>query len=47
MRFAYVPTGGSTKHGRKNLMGRECDKMSKKAVQIQWDNYVGRIIDSL
>ena len=31
MRFAYVPTGGSTKHGRKNLMGRECDKMSKKA----------------
>ena len=47
MRFAYVPTGGSTKHGRKNLMGRECDKMSVAAAKLQWDNYVGRIIDSL
>lgn len=47
MRFAYVPTGGSTKHGRANLMGRECDKLSAKAVRIQWDNYVARILDSL
>jgi hypothetical protein len=47
MRFAYVPTGGSTKHGRTNLMGRECDKLSAKAVKVQWDNYVGNILDSL
>lgn len=47
MRFAYVLTGGSTKHGCKNLMGRECDKMSVAAAEFQWQNYVGRIIDSL
>lgn len=47
MRFAYVPTGGATKHGRANLMGKECDKLSAKAVKLQWDNYVGKIIDSL
>lgn len=47
MRFAYVPTGGSTKHGRKNLMGRECDKLSVKAAELQWENYAGLIIDSL
>nr|WP_303917335.1 glycosyl hydrolase [Bacteroides intestinalis] len=47
MRFAYVPTGASIKHGRKNLMGRECDKLSATAVKLQWDNYVAKIIDSL
>lgn len=47
MRFAYVPTGASIKHGRKNLMGRECDKLSVTAVKLQWDNYVAKIIDSL
>jgi hypothetical protein len=47
MRFAYVPTGGYTKHGRRNLMGRECDKLSVAAAELQWKNYVGQIIDSL
>lgn len=47
MRFAYVPTGGRTKHGRTNLMGLECDKLSAKAATLQWDNYVGRMLDSL
>lgn len=47
MRFAYVLTGGVTKHGRKNLMGRECDKLSVAAAKLQWHNYVGRIVDSL
>jgi len=47
MRFAYVPTGGYTKHGRKNLMGLECDKLSAEAVTVQWDNYVAKIADSL
>lgn len=47
MRFAYVPTGASIKHGRKNLMGRECDKLFATAVKLQWDNYVAKIIDSL
>lgn len=47
MRFVYVPTGGRTKHGRTNLMGLECDKLSAVATQLQWDNYVGKILDSL
>lgn len=47
MRFAYIPTGGAIKHGRPNLMGRECDKLSAKAVEVQWSNYVGKILDSL
>jgi len=47
MRFAYVPTGGRIKHGRANLMGLECDKLSVEAVRIQWDNYVGQLLDSL
>jgi hypothetical protein len=47
MRFAYVPTGGASKHGRKNLMGLECDKLSVEAAELQWDNYVGVMLDSL
>lgn len=47
MRFAYVPTGASIKHGRRNLMGRECDKLSAAAAELQWKNYVGVILDSL
>lgn len=47
MRFAHVPTGGKTKHGRSNLMGLECDKMSPAAAKVQWDNYCKVIIDSL
>ncbi len=47
MRFAHEPTGGSLKHGRPNLMGLECDKMSVRAVTAQWENYAKPIIDSL
>lgn len=47
MRFGYVPTGAPTKHGRKNLMGREVDRLSVKAAEYHWANYPQRIIDSL
>lgn len=47
MRFAYIPTGASIKHGRRNLMGRESDKLSVAATELQWKNYVGLILDSL
>lgn len=47
MRFYAVPTGKKTKHGRKNLMGLECDKLSRQAALVQWENYAGRILDSL
>ncbi|MGE4434305.1 MAG: glycosyl hydrolase [Bacteroidales bacterium] len=47
MRFGYVPTGAPNKHGRKNLMGRETDRLSVKAAEYHWANYPQRIIDSL
>ncbi len=47
MRFAYVPTGSNTKHGRINQIGRECDKLSAKAAELHWNNYVQVMIDSL
>lgn len=47
MRFAHVPTGAKTKHGRKNLMGLECDKLSATAAEVQWDNYFKRIADTI
>ena len=47
MRFAHVPTGGISKHGRKNLMGLECDKLSAKAAEWQWNHYYKVILDSL
>lgn len=47
MRFAHESTGGPTKHGRANLKGLECDKMSVEAVTTQWNNYAGRLIDTL
>jgi hypothetical protein len=47
MRFAQVATGGSLKHGLTNLMGLECDKLSAKAAEIQFNNYFKRILDTL
>lgn len=47
LRFCMVPTGGSLKHGRSNLMGLECDKMSAEASELQFNSYFGRILDSL
>lgn len=47
MRFACVPTGAKTKHGRKNLLGLECDKMSREAAEAQWKNYYKVMADTL
>ena len=47
MRIASESTKGSIKHGRRNLMGLECDKMSKAAARLQWESYPQRILDSL
>lgn len=47
MRFASVSTGAKTKHGRKNLMGLECDKMSCEAAETQWRNYFKVMSDTL
>lgn len=47
MRFAHVPTGAKTKHGRHNLTGLECDKMSRRAAEAQWNNYYKVMSDTL
>lgn len=47
VRFVYAPTGARTKHGRKNLMGYECDKLSEKAAELHWNSYAQVIIDTL
>lgn len=47
LRFDHVPTGGRTKHGRKNLMGLEADKLSARAATVQWNNYFKVMLDTL
>lgn len=47
MRFISAPTGALTKHGRPNLMGLECDKMSSFAAETQWLNYYKVMSDTL
>ena len=47
LRIAAESTGGKIKHGRANLMGLECDKMSREAARLQFASYAGRIIDTL
>lgn len=47
VRFASVLTGSRTKHGRQNLLGYECDKLSREAAELHWNSYAQVIIDSL
>ena len=47
LRLAAVPTGAKSKHGRPNLLGYECDKLSKEAAILHWDSYVQVKLDSL
>ena len=47
LRIAAESTRGAIKHGRRNLMGLECDKMSKEAARLQFNAYAKRILDTL
>ncbi len=47
MRFGAESTRGAVKHGRANLMGLECDKMSREAARLHFVSYAGRILDTL
>lgn len=47
IRLAAVLTGAKSKHGRDNLLGYECDKLSVEAANLHWDNYAAVILDSL
>lgn len=47
LRLSMVPTGGRVKHGRPDMMGLECDKMSVQATVLQFNSYFKQIMDSL
>lgn len=47
VRIAQTSTGGHTKHGRPGQMGLECDKLSKEAARMQWDNFAQVLLDTL
>ena len=47
LRLGHVPTGGRTKHGRKNLLGLEADVLSTEAATLHFNNYFKVICDSL
>lgn len=47
MRFVSVTTGGHTKHGRKEALGLECDKLSVYGARQHWQNYTKPLIDSI
>lgn len=47
MHFVSSPTGGPQTHGRPNLAGPECDKMSVAAAELQFSQYAARMIDTL
>lgn len=47
IRLAAVLTGAKSKHGRQNLLGYECDKLSEEAANLHWDSYIQVLLDSL
>lgn len=47
MRFVSVTTGGHTKHGRKDALGLECDKLSVEGARLHWLSYTQPVIDSI
>lgn len=47
LRLFAASTGGHTKHGRKEALGFECDKLSVDGARLQWQSYVKPIIDTL
>ena len=47
LRLAAVTTGARSKHGRPELLGYECDKLSSDAAVLHWNSYVQPILDSL
>ena len=47
VRLVAVLTGARSKHGRENLLGYECDKLSKEAAELHWNSYMQPILDTL
>ena len=47
LRFLSISNGGRTKHGRKEALGLECDKLSVEGARLQWKSYVKPVVDSI
>lgn len=47
LRFGHTATGAPVKHGRPESQGLECDRMSAKAAQVQFENYAGRFLKEI
>lgn len=47
LRITSEITGGKSKHGRRNLLGLEADKLSSRGVIKHWNSYTQPILDSL
>lgn len=47
LRFGHTATGAAVKHGRPESKGLECDRMSARAAQVQFEAYVGRILKEI
>ena len=47
LRFCQVPTGAVTKHARVDFKGLECDKLSARAAEWHWKNFVQPMMDTL
>ncbi|MCR5362118.1 MAG: hypothetical protein K6E73_08915 [Bacteroidales bacterium] len=47
LRLAAVLTGAKSKHGRPELLGYECDKLSVEAAELHWNSYIQVILDTL
>ena len=45
LRLCMVPTGGRVKHGRPDMMGLECDKMSFRASTLQFNAYFKQVLE--
>jgi hypothetical protein len=44
IRFGYTSTGAENAPSTKELLGLECDKLSKKAIEVQFDGLVGKLL---
>ena len=47
LRVGHIPTGGRTKHGRKNLLGLEANVLSEEAATVHYNHYFKPICDTL
>jgi hypothetical protein len=44
LRFGRTSTGANTPYAPETAMGLECDKLSKEAVEVHFNNYMGKLI---